>query len=91
MIFTNNNWGKHEILNNVIILTKQGADTIYTVILTKYQKSPSTAILQHANVLAKVNKSPDVWLLNMTPHDTYSVTIIVRTIILADISHGQKE
>ena len=29
---------------------------IYAVILTKYQKYPSTTILKHANVFAEVNK-----------------------------------
>ena len=33
----------------------------------KYQKYPSTTILKHANVLAKVNKLTYKNLLDMTP------------------------
>ena len=54
--FTHNEWGQHDIMNNNIILIKRGADTIYTVLPTKYCKYTSTTILKHANVLAKVNK-----------------------------------
>ena len=54
-------------MKNIIILTKLGADTIYTVLPMKYQKYPSTTILKHANVLDKVNKLPYKSLLDMTP------------------------
>ena len=64
---------------------------IHAVILTKYQKYPSTTILKHVNVLAKVNKSRLGRLPNITPHDAYSITIHVRTVTLADISHEQKK
>ena len=56
--FTHNDWGQRDIIKNVIILTKRGADTIYTVIPIKYQKYPSNTILKHAIFLAKVNKLP---------------------------------
>ena len=52
---------------------------------------PSTTMIKHANVLAKVNKSPYGNLLNMTQQDTYSITIQVCTMNLEDISHEQKE
>ena len=50
----------------------------------------STKKMRHANDLAKLNKLPWGWLNNMTPHDTYSITIHVRTLTLAEISHEQK-
>ena len=59
--------------------------------MTKCQKYPSTTILEHENILAKVNKPPYERLYNMTPHDSCSIPIHVRTITLADISHGKKE
>ena len=40
----------------IIILIKQGIYTMHAVIPTKYQKYPSTTILKHMNVLAKVKK-----------------------------------
>ena len=64
---------------------------IHDVIPTKYQTYFSTTILEHANVLDKVDKSPLNVLRNMTPHDAYSITIHVRTVTLSDISHEQKE
>ena len=64
---------------------------IHDVIPTKYKKQFSTTILEHANFLAKVNKSPSEHLHNMTPHDAYSITIHVRTVTLVNISHEQKE
>ena len=64
----------------IIILTKLGTDTINTVIPKKYQKYPSTIILQHANNLTKVNKLPYMSLLKIMPHDAHSVTIHVRII-----------
>ena len=42
---------------------------VHAVILTKYQKDPSTTILKHEKYLAKLNKSPFLCSLNMTPHD----------------------
>ena len=59
----------------------------HTVIPTKYCKYPSTTILKHANVLAKVNKLPYECLPNITPHDAYSVKIRVRTSTLENILH----
>ena len=67
MSFSHNEQGEGDIINNIIILTKRSADTIYTVSMTKYKKYPSTTILKHVNILAKVNKSPHENLLNMTP------------------------
>ena len=58
MEFTQNDWGQRDIINKIVILTKRGTDTIHAVIPEKYQKYPSTTILEHANVLAKVNKLP---------------------------------
>ena len=43
------------------------------------------------DVLDKLNKSPYVHLLNMTPYDDYSITIQVRTMIISEIIHEQKE
>ena len=37
---------------------KKCSDTIYVIIANKFQKYPSTTILRHADVLAKVNKLP---------------------------------
>ena len=85
--FAHNDWGQRDIINNIIILTKIGLDTIYTFITTKYQKYPSTKIFKHVNVLAEVNKFPYGRLLNMTPHDAYSITIHIRTMNLANIIH----
>ena len=64
---------------------------IHDVIPTKYQKYLSTTTLEHAFVFAKVNKSPQEHLHNMTPHDAYSITIHVRTLTLEEISHEQKQ
>ena len=50
-------------------MNEKGIDTIYAFIPTKYQKYQPTTILEHANFLNKVNKSPYVHLLNMTSHD----------------------
>ena len=61
------------------------------VILTKYWKYPSTTILKHANILAKVNKFPYESLINMTPHDAYSIIIHERKMTISDISHGKKD
>ena len=56
--FTQNDWGQNNIINKIIILNKLGSDMIHDVIPTKYQKYFSTTILEHANVLAKVDNSP---------------------------------
>ena len=60
---------------------------IHHVIPTKYQKYFSTTILEHANFLAKVNKSPQEHLHNMTSHDAYSITINVSTATLAVLEY----
>ena len=51
---------------------------------------PSTTIIKHAYVLAKVNKSPWGRLQNMTPHDSYSIIIQVPTITLVEISQNKR-
>ena len=84
---TQNYWGQRDIINTIKTFTKQGSDMINDVISKKYQKYPFNAILKHANILAKVNKSPYGHLHNMTPHDVYSITIHVRKMTLADMSH----
>ena len=91
MSHTHNEWVQRDIINNIIILTKQDADMIYTIIPTKHQNYPSTKILNHANVLAKVNKSPYERLLGMAPHDAYILTIHVLTMTLVYIIHKQKD
>ena len=91
MEFTQDDWGQRGIINKIIILTKQDTDKIHVVIPTKYQKYPSTTILNHANVLAEANKSLKGYLHNIMPHDAYSIIIHVRTMILEDISHKKKE
>ena len=53
MNFTHNYWGQHDIINKIKILTKQGADTIYTAIMIKYHKYPSEKIIRHAIVWLK--------------------------------------
>ena len=58
MDFTQNDWVQHNIINKIIILNKRDSDMIHDFIPTKYQKYFSTAIFEHSNVLAKVNKSP---------------------------------
>ena len=57
MEFTQNDWVQRDIINKIIILTKLVTDTIHAVIPIKYQRYPSTPLLKHANVLAKLNKS----------------------------------
>ena len=54
-------------------------------------KYPSTTIIKYENVLAKVNKLSYVHLLNMKPHDAYSITTHVRKITISDISHEQNK
>ena len=89
MSFTQNDWGKRGIINNIIILTTWGEYIIYDIIPKKYQKYPSTIILKHANNLAKVNKSPYGNLFNIMPHEDYIITMHVHKMTLADISHEQ--
>ena len=91
MEFTQNDWGQRDIINKIKILIKRGTDAIHAVILTKYQKYPSTKILKHASVLAKVNKLPSGSVPNRKPHGANSITIHVHTLTLLDISHEQKE
>ena len=74
-----------------MILSKQGAGTIYTVIPDKYCKYLSTTILKHAVFFAKANKSSYGRLHNMTPHDAYSITFQICKTTLSDISHEKKE
>ena len=50
-----NEWGEHEIINIIIILTKQVTYTIHAITMTNYQKYPSTTRLKRANVLDKSN------------------------------------
>ena len=75
----------------IIILNKKSRDTIHAIVLRKYKKYPSTTILKHANVLAKVNKSPYVRLLNTTPQKAYSITIHVHTMTIPNISNEQNK
>ena len=90
MSFTQNDRSKRDIINNIITLTKRGADTIYTVIPTEYQKYPSTIILKHENVLAKADKLPyDRWH-SITPHEAYSISIHAITMTPADISDKKR-
>ena len=91
MSFTHNDLDQCDIINHIIILTKRGADKIYTILPKKHYRYPSTTILKHANALVKVNKPPYEVLHNMTPHDTYIITIHVYTMTLVDISHEQKD
>ena len=91
MEFTQNDESKRDIINNIIILAKRGTYMVQAVIPKKCHKYPSTKILKHANVLAKVNKMPWGYLHNMAPHDAYSIPIHVRTVTLAEMSHRQKK
>ena len=67
MKFTHNDWDQHNIINNIVILTKWGADTIYIVLPTKYHKYSSTTILKHVNILDQVDKLPYKCLLDVMP------------------------
>ena len=58
MEFTQNDSGQREIINKIEISIKRGKYTINAIIPKKYQKYPSTTILKHVNILAKVNKPP---------------------------------
>ena len=53
MKFSHNYWVQGDIINYNLILTKRGADTIYTVIPIKYHKYTSNKIINHSNVLEK--------------------------------------
>ena len=55
MEFTQSDWGQHDIISEIKILLKRGINTIHAVIPIKFQNYPSTTILKHSNVLAKVN------------------------------------
>ena len=90
MKFTQNYWGQFNIINKIKILTKQVTDTIHASIPTKYQKYPTTTIIKHSNVFAKSNELPYGRLPNKIPHDAYSITIHVRILNPADISHKQQ-
>ena len=56
MSFTQNYQSQRDIINKIIILTKIGTDTIYSVIPNRYQNYTSTTIPKHAIILAKLNK-----------------------------------
>ena len=90
MEFTQYDWSQHDIINKIVILTKQGTYTILTVILKKYQKYPSTAILKCVNVLAKENKSPYTNCINMIQHEYYSTTIHVSSKKILDMRHKKR-
>ena len=45
MSFTHNDWGQCDIINDIIILTKWGADRIYTVIPTNIRSIPQQQCL----------------------------------------------
>ena len=86
-ILTHNDWGQFDIINNIIVLTKRGADTVHTIIPKKYQKYPSTIILKQEFFLARVNNSPYGPLENMSSHYAYSITIHTHTTTLADFGN----
>ena len=71
-------------------IDQQGIDKIHDVILKKYYKYPSTKILNHANILAEVNKSPYVSVLHMTAHDAYSIKIHMLNLTMLDISSKKR-
>ena len=85
MNFIHNYLGQRDIINNILILTKRGSDTIYNIITEKCHKYPSTTILKLINFLDKVNKLPYKCLLNMMPREAYSIKTYVRTTNLAYI------
>ena len=91
MSFNQNEWGQREIINKITIWTKKGKYMINAIITMKYQKYPSTTIPKHENVLAKVNKSTYGRLINMTPHDAFSITLHVHAMAISYISHTKKE
>ena len=91
MDFNRNDWGPHEIINKINILTKRVTDAIHAAIPKKYHKYPSTTILKHANILTESNKYPWGRLHIMTPHDTYSIPTHVYTVTVLDNSHKQKD
>ena len=81
-----NDWGQHDIINKIKILTKRGTYMIHVFIPTKYQNYPSTKILKHANIMSKENKLSYRSLPNIAPHDACSIIMHMRTVNLADIS-----
>ena len=89
MEFTQSYSGQCDIINQIKIFPKRVTYMINAVIPTKYQKYPSTTILEHANDLAKVNKYTYRRLHSMAPHGNYSIKIHVRTLNLAGISQEQ--
>ena len=91
MCFTQNYSGQCDIINRNIILTKQVTDTIHAVIPKKYHKYPLTTILKHVDFLDELNILPYVRLLDIMPHDAYSITIHIRTMTILDISQEQKD
>ena len=88
---TQNDWVQRDIINKIKISAKRGSDTIHAIIMTKYQKCPSTTILKHENVLSKLNELNCGRSQNMTLHDAYSIPIHVSTMNPSDIIHKQKE
>ena len=54
---TQNDWGQSDIINKIKVSAKRGSDKIHAIIMTKYQKCPSSTILKHENVLVKLNGS----------------------------------
>ena len=91
MEFTQNDWGQHDIINTIKLLTKLDSNMIHDVIPKKYWKYPYNTILKHVNVLAKVNKSHLGHLHSMKPHEDYSITIYVPSMTPMYISHERKE
>ena len=87
MEFTQNDWGKRDSIDKVIILTKLDTDTIHVINPTKYQNYPLTTMLGHGNVLNQLKKSHYVCLINIKPYDAYSITIHVCTMNISDIIH----
>ena len=60
---------------------------MYALNPTKYWTYLSTTILKHANIFAKVNKSPYGRLHNMTTHDANSITIHICTLTIDENSN----
>ena len=56
MEFTQNDWGKRDSIDKVIILTKLDTDTIHVINPTKYHNYPLTTMLGHGNVLNQLKK-----------------------------------
>ena len=64
---------------------------IHAVIPINYHKYPSSTIIKHKDVLARVNKWTYVHSLNMKPHDYKSITNHVHKMTVSDISYEKKE